>query len=374
MASNSFGKIFRYTTFGESHGPEIGCVIDGVPPGIKLTKEDIQSDLNRRKPGSSKFVTQRKEKDIVKISSGVFEGITTGTPIALLIQNEIFFDLGGFDNRFFATFEDVDLSWRSWIFGYNVVVAPKSIVYHLGGQTIKKIKSEIIEHKNFIGGRFSVLSEAGMLPAQLMGLKEAKFKRFNYLINNKEFEKSLVKNVAATLNLIKEKKNLSIILNYDKNSENIFYWYQQLIAESLGKKGKGIYPSLSFAPKDHHSLLQLYLDGPKDKFFTFFSSLNERKKHIVSGKIIPNSMGFLKNRRLGFIIKAQCNATKNIFKLRNIPFRHFVFNKRNEEELGMIFTFFVLETILLARLMNINPFNQPAVEQVKIETRKILSR
>ena len=88
MASNSFGNIFRYTTFGESHGPEIGCVIDGVPPGIKLTPEDIQSDLNKRKPGSSKFVTQRKEKDIVRISSGVFDGKTTGTPIALLIKNE----------------------------------------------------------------------------------------------------------------------------------------------------------------------------------------------------------------------------------------------------------------------------------------------
>ena len=88
MASNSFGNIFRYTTFGESHGPEIGCVIDGVPPGIKLTPEDIQYDLNKRKPGSSKFVTQRKEKDIVRISSGVFEGKTTGTPIALLIKNE----------------------------------------------------------------------------------------------------------------------------------------------------------------------------------------------------------------------------------------------------------------------------------------------
>ena len=88
MASNSFGNIFRYTTFGESHGPEIGCVIDGVPPGIKLTPEDIQHDLNKRKPGSSKFVTQRKEKDIVRISSGVFDGKTTGTPIALLIKNE----------------------------------------------------------------------------------------------------------------------------------------------------------------------------------------------------------------------------------------------------------------------------------------------
>tara|TARA_B100001059_G_scaffold215841_1_gene233719 strand:+ start:2310 stop:3407 length:1098 start_codon:yes stop_codon:yes gene_type:complete len=88
MASNSFGKIFRYTTFGESHGPEIGCVIDGVPPGIKITEEDIQNDLNRRRPGSSKFVTQRKEKDIVRISSGTFQGKTTGTPIALLIKNE----------------------------------------------------------------------------------------------------------------------------------------------------------------------------------------------------------------------------------------------------------------------------------------------
>ena len=88
MASNSYGNIFRYTNFCESHGQEIGCVIDGVPPGIKLTPEDIQHDLNKRKPGSSKFVTQRKEKDIVRISSGVFEGKTTGTPIALLIKNE----------------------------------------------------------------------------------------------------------------------------------------------------------------------------------------------------------------------------------------------------------------------------------------------
>ena len=88
MASNSFGQIFRYTTFGESHGPEIGCVIDGVPPGIKLSEEDIQYDLNKRKPGSSKFVTQRKEKDLVHIMSGVFEGKTTGTPISLIIYNE----------------------------------------------------------------------------------------------------------------------------------------------------------------------------------------------------------------------------------------------------------------------------------------------
>ena len=166
----------------------------------------------------------------------------------------------------------------------------------------------------------------------------------------------------------------SVILNYDSNLNDLGYWYQQLVAESLGKNGKGITPIVSSAPKDHHSVLQLYLDGPRDKFFTFFSSSNEEKKHKVSSAIIQNSMKFLKNGRLEYIIKTQCNATKNIFKLKNIPFRHFMFKKSNEEELGVIFTFFVLETILLARLMNINPFDQPAVEQVKIETNKILSR
>jgi len=237
-----------------------------------------------------------------------------------------------------------------------------------------KFNAEIIEHKDFIGGRYSVLSEAGMFPAALMGLNINKFKNLKKLIQDKNFISSLIQNVASiyTLN-IQDIKN-SVILNYDSDLNDLGYWYQQLVAESLGKKGKGITPILSAAPKDHHSVLQLYLDGPKDKFFTFFSSSNEGKKHKVTGKIIPNNMKFLKNRKLGYIIQAQCNATKNIFKLKNIPFRHFVFNKSNEEELGMIFTFFVLETILLARLMNINPFDQPAVEQVKIETRKILSR
>jgi len=156
------------------------------------------------------------------------------------------------------------------------------------------------------------------------------------------------------------------------NLNNLGYWYQQLVAESLGKKGKGINPILSFGPKDHHSLLQLYLDGPKDKFFTFFNSSQKEDKFKVSQDIIPNNMRFLKNKNLGFIINAQCNATKNIFKLKKIPFRQITFNKKNEDELGEIFTFFVLETILLSRLMNINPFDQPAVEEIKIETKKFL--
>ena len=193
-------------------------------------------------------------------------------------------------------------------------------------------------------------------------------------MQNKNFVSSLIQNVASIHTLYAQGTKNSVILNYDSDLNDLGYWYQQLVGESLGKKGKGITPILSVTPKDHHSVLQLYLEGPKDKFFTFFSSSNQGKKHKVSGKIIPNSMRFLKNKRLGFIIKAQCNATKNIFKLRNIPFRHFVFNKNKESELGLIFTFFVLETILLARLMGVDPFDQPAVEQIKIEVKKILSK
>ena len=83
MSFNSFGKIFKFTTWGESHGPAIGCVIDGCPPNISISEHEIQKDMNRRKPGQSKFTTQRKEEDKVVILSGVFEGKTTGTPISI---------------------------------------------------------------------------------------------------------------------------------------------------------------------------------------------------------------------------------------------------------------------------------------------------
>ena len=88
MTGSSFGKVFKISTWGESHGHALGCIVDGVPPNIPLTEQYIQKDLNKRKPGQSKFTTQRKEKDEVKILSGVFEGKTTGTPISLIIYNQ----------------------------------------------------------------------------------------------------------------------------------------------------------------------------------------------------------------------------------------------------------------------------------------------
>ena len=88
MSGNSIGKLFTVTSFGESHGPALGCIVDGCPPGLPLSEEDLQADLDRRKPGSSRYTTQRKEDDTVKILSGVFEGKTTGTPIGMIIENQ----------------------------------------------------------------------------------------------------------------------------------------------------------------------------------------------------------------------------------------------------------------------------------------------
>ena len=88
MAGNTFGRIFAVTSFGESHGPALGCIVDGCPPGLALSEADLQGDLDRRRPGTSQFTSQRRESDTVRILSGVFEGKTTGTPIALLIENE----------------------------------------------------------------------------------------------------------------------------------------------------------------------------------------------------------------------------------------------------------------------------------------------
>ena len=234
-----------------------------------------------------------------------------------------------------------------------------------------KLKSEIVHHNNFIGGRYSVLSEVGMLPAELMGLSANNFRNYNNLIKNKYFLNNLVSNVCSTLYLVKKKKFNSIIINYDEKSNNLFNWYQQLIAESLGKKSKGILPVVSSMPKDNHSVMQLFLDGFKNNFFTIFY-VKENKSFKINNQKILSSHPYLKNKNLDQIIYAQKKATENVFKKQNIPFRSFEVRKRDEKTLGSLFTFFILETILLGNALNLNPYDQPAVELIKKETKKLL--
>ena len=252
----------------------------------------------------------------------------------------------------------------------NIVITEKKDSYltNLASQ----LKAEIFEHKNYVGGRYSVLSEVGMLPAELMNLNESKFKQFNILIKNKAFVNNLVNNVATTLNLIKNGKYTSIILNYDEHSENLFKWYQQLIAESLGKKSKGILPIVSSMPKDNHSLMQLYLDGPKKSFYTFFNALDNTIIKMNNNNIL-SSHRYLRNQSIEKIKQSQMLATEKVFKSKKIPFRSFRVLKRDEQSLGKLFCFFILETILLGRALKVNPFDQPSVELIKKETKKILT-
>ncbi len=235
-----------------------------------------------------------------------------------------------------------------------------------------KLKSEIIEHNNFIGGRYSVLSETGMIPAFFMGLKPNNFKRLDNLISSNKFINMLTYNVSSIFSFHQKKKNNSIILNYDENSNNLFYWYQQLVAESLGKKKKGILPIVSNMPKDNHSVMQLYLDGFQNNFFTFFY-VNEKKTIKINDKDVLSEYEFIKKKNINDIMYAQKKATEKVFQKQNIPFRSFEVSKRDEKTLGELFCFFMLETILIGKCLNINPFDQPAVELIKKETKNILS-
>ena len=231
-----------------------------------------------------------------------------------------------------------------------------------------------IEHKKFIGGRYSVLSEVGLLPAYLMGLNIFDIRKNpkKYLFNK---ELVFLKDSSIKLANILLSKNLSnlVFLNYSTRLDKFLFWSQQLIAESLGKKGKGFFPVISNAPKDHHSLLQLYLDGPKDKIFYIFSIKENQIKKIKSKKLRKKKK-FINNKKLNDIKKAQLISVKKILIKNNIPFREIEIQNNDPKTLGELLSYFILETILVGHLVGINHFNQPAVEQEKIQTKKELSK
>lgn len=168
MSSNTFGKLFRFTTWGESHGEAIGCVIDGVPPLIPLSEKDIQPFLDRRKPGQSRFTTQRRESDTVKILSGVFEGKTTGTPVSLIIHNE--------DQRS-KDYGDIQNTFRPGHADYTYI-AKYGIRDHRGGgrssarETAMRVAAGAVAHK--------ILGSSITIRAALVQIGSSKIDRENW--------------------------------------------------------------------------------------------------------------------------------------------------------------------------------------------------
>tara|TARA_Y100000591_G_scaffold237185_1_gene207888 strand:- start:9 stop:647 length:639 start_codon:yes stop_codon:yes gene_type:complete len=207
-----------------------------------------------------------------------------------------------------------------------------------------------------------------------MGLKISRFKRNlkKFFIKNKNFYLRESSTKLSYLILKKKMTNL-VFLNYSGKLEKFLYWCQQLIAESLGKKGKGFLPIVSNVPKDHHSMLQLYLDGPKDKIFYIFN-VKEKSKEKIKVKSFTRNFDFINNKSLSQIKDAQKNSLKKVLKKNGIPFREITIEKVNEETLGELFCYFMLETIMIGAISGLNPFNQDAVEQVKVLTKKELSK
>ncbi len=248
----------------------------------------------------------------------------------------------------------------------NSIIITENKKNHLSAFA-KEFKIKIIFHRKNIGGRYSIFSETALVPCFLTGINIIKFKKniLNFLYKKKLI---LIKNVLNVSKVYNSKKiNSLVLLNYSEELKYFMLWCQQLIAESLGKRGKGKIPLVSVGPRDHHSLLQLYLDGPKDNFFYIFS-LKGKKKKKNKGLFIDS----LNNASMGELLEKQKKAIISLFKNKKIPFLSIEIKKKNEETLGELFSYFILETVFLAEILKINPFNQPAVEQLKIITKQNL--
>jgi len=232
----------------------------------------------------------------------------------------------------------------------------------------KKNNILFFEHNIKLSGRYSVLSEAGLLMFNL------DYKKIIQGINSvlkKDLKKSLINNAATLLTLItKSKIDTHVSLIYTHNLLNYGYWHQQLLAESIGKNGKDFTPIISECPKDHHSIMQLYLDGKRNKFFTFFKTINNKIDQPIKDYF---DQKFKKNS-LNNIVDTQFNATIRVFKKNLIPFRVILIDQKKPiQSFISLLVYSMLETAILCKALDLNPFNQPAVEAIKKETYSLLS-
>ncbi len=238
----------------------------------------------------------------------------------------------------------------------------------------KKNNCNLIEHKKDIGGRYSIFSNVGMIPAILAGLDVKKIHGGALNIIEKDNFFDLLK-FAQIFKFCSSNNYLSnVMMTY---SDGLIYfgkWYLQLWAESIGKNNMGITALHALGTTDQHSQLQLYLEGPKDKFFTFIRSNYKNKGLKIESDIIKEeSVSYLRNKKMGDLMQAEQNATIDTFRLNNFKFREIFLNEINEETIGALMAESIIETIAACIYFGVNPFDQPAVEQGKILTKKYLS-
>ena len=247
--------------------------------------------------------------------------------------------------------------------------------------TLKKIQEAedyfFIEHNDSVGGRYSVFSVVGLLPAAISSFDIKNFveggKKFlKFMSNEKNFDSFFHSSLAIILSQNKG-INISVIMPYIDNLNNLSFWYKQLWAESIGKKKMGITPVNSLGTVDQHSQLQLFLDGPKDKFFTIIGRKKKKQQEILDCRYGKNKkIDILHKKSLEILLRAELEATIETLENKKLPLRFFELDLLNEECIGSLMMYFIIETILCCYLINVNPFDQPAVEEGKILTKKKL--
>ena len=238
----------------------------------------------------------------------------------------------------------------------------------------KKNNCTLLEHKKDIGGRYSIFSNVGMIPAILAGLDVKKVHLgASKVIENSDFLDTF--KFAQIFKFCSSNNYFSnVMMTYSDGLTYFGKWYLQLWAESIGKKDRGITALHAVGTTDQHSQLQLYLDGPKDKYFTFIKSNHSKKGLKIDTEIMKKeSVNYLINKTMGDLMHAEQDATIDTFKLNNFKFREILLSEINEEAMGGLMANSIMETIAACIYFEVDPFDQPAVEQGKALTKKYLS-
>ena len=238
----------------------------------------------------------------------------------------------------------------------------------------KKNNCLLLEHQDDIGGRYSVFSNVGMVPAIIAGLNVKKIHEGVIKLLNKNDFNNAFKFAQIFKYSVSNNYSSSVLMTYSDGLNYFGKWYLQLWAESIGKQNRGVTALHATGTTDQHSQLQLYLDGPKDKFFTIIKSNYKNKGLLIDSQLMKDeSIDYLVNKKMGDLMHAEQDATIDTFKLNGFKFREIFIETIDEENIGMLMANSIIETIAACIYFDVDPFDQPAVEQGKVLTKKYLS-
>ncbi len=246
-------------------------------------------------------------------------------------------------------------------------------------QLAESLGLTVLAHNEKIGGRYSVFTNVGLLPAAIVGLNIENIRAGAATALNIFFTKTLSDNIvlsgaARQISHAKAGRQISVLMPYDSRLEKLGLWFRQLWAESLGKKGRGTTPINALGPVDQHSQLQLYLDGPDDKFYTLIKTKTMLGPQAISGIGEKQALAWLHKRYLDELVQAHCKATYRVLLDHGRPVRLISLGVLDEKSLGVLLMNLMLETICAAHLLAVDAFDQPAVEQSKIIAKKIMQQ